>query len=601
MATRTDSDSDSPLLLPKPRELERHGGWVAIPAEVQPSTDTASSMVRLRTSGWLTVTMHPEFSAEAYTLQITATGAQICARDDAGVRHASATLSQLMRQYGARLPTLTIRDQPVFAVRGVMLDVSRNRIPTMAEFARIIPQLAEWKFNHLQLYVEHTIAYVGHDEAWRDHDPLTPSELRQLDDLCAGHGIELAANQNCFGHLSGFLALPRYQHLAEIAPAGTWDFNGLVTRTGPFSLCPEDPAAMAFVADLLSQLTPLIRSPWLNIGCDETFDVGQGRSRAAVASRGRAAVYLDFVRQVCALATGHGKRPQFWADIALEHPECLRELPRELCGLAWGYEGDARFAEWCAALVSAGNAAWVCPGTSSWRSLTGRTTDRRDNLWAAAEQGPAHGASGFLVTDWGDIGHRQQWPISLHGLAEAAHRAWSGTAPYDARAAGMHAFGNPEVGPWLDALGDADRAVRLICGKLSGKIGADGNRLPLRNATALFTDLHLELTAPTIASVDHWQDVVHRLASLQTTRPRTSSSLLDRELAHAVAMARLAAERAIARDARDRAGFKTLAGTYRDLLAEHRDLWLARSRFGGLHLSTSHDLRLITELENACV
>jgi hypothetical protein len=81
----------------------------------------------------------------------------------------------------------------------------------------------------------------------------------------------------------------------------------------------------------------------------------------------------------------------------------------------------------------------VCPGTSTWCSFTGRTWDRQGNLLAAARDGLAGGATGYLATVWGDYGYRQQWPLELHALAEAAHRAWSGTAPFSAQAAGLHA------------------------------------------------------------------------------------------------------------------------------------------------------------------
>ena len=105
----------------------------------------------------------------------------------------------------------------------VMLDVSRDRIPTMEEFGRIVPWLASLKVNHLQLYTEHTFAYAGHEEVWRGWSPLTPAEIREIDALCIGHGIELAANQNCFGHLRTWLELPRYAHLAETH--GDWVFD----------------------------------------------------------------------------------------------------------------------------------------------------------------------------------------------------------------------------------------------------------------------------------------------------------------------------------------------------------------------------------------
>ncbi len=576
------------LLLPTPTQVALQGGWLPMPAT---STWTVCSPLPLppgwepAADGMIQVVSDPTQPAQGYVLTIGTSGIEIRVGAAAGVRHALATLTQIRRQHPERLPTLTITDAPLFAVRGAMLDVSRDRIPTMAEFARMIPQLAEWKFNHLQLYVEHTVAYAGHEAAWQGLDPLTPDELKALDALCAAHGIELAANQNCFGHLSGFLKLPAYQHLAEIAVDGTWDFNGLVTRTGPFSLCPSEPGAKTFVADLLRQLCPLIASQWVNIGCDETFDVGQGRSQAAVAARGRAEVYLDFVRQICALVAAHGKRPQFWADIALEHPEHLAELPADLLGLAWGYEGDADFARWCDQLRAANRDAWVCPGTSSWRSITGRTTDRSANLLAAVAA-HAHGASGFLVTDWGDLGHRQHWPIAAHGLAEAAHRAWSGTAPYDSRASGLHALGNPALGPWLDELGDLDRDLRLI----GGKLRPDGSRAPLRNATALFTDLHL--TTAYIGTAGTWQELGDRLAALAQRRPLATDPLLEAELAHTLAVADFACARAIAR----RAGQPPPHTALHAVIAEYRRLWPQRSRQGGLAASSRHYEQL---MENA--
>ncbi len=565
------------LLLPAPQRIVRHGGWLEVPAAGP--------------EGWATATIDAALPAQGYVLEVTADGCCIRAGDAAGMRHARATLDQVIVCFGLRIPTLTIHDQPLFAVRGVMLDVSRDRIPTMAEFSRIIAQLASWKINHLQLYVEHTIAYAGHCAVWEGLDPLTPDELRTLDHECAAHGIELTANQNCFGHLSGFLKHPDYHHLAEIAPQGTWDFNGLVTRTGPFSLCPGEPAALDFVTDLLTQLCPLIRSPWINIGCDETFDVGQGRSRAAVAERGRAAVYLDFLRAVCGVATALGKRPQFWADIALEHPEALEDLPPGALGLAWGYEPDARFDRWCDQLLSVGRDAWVCPGTSSWRSITGRTSERRGNLLAAAKA-HAHGASGFLVTDWGDLGHRQQWPIALHGLAEAAHRAWSGTSAWDPRSAGLHAFGNVALGPWLDELGEVDRELRLIGGKLQ----ADGSRLALRNATALFTDLHL--TESYVGDASAWQVVADRLTKLAEQQPRSTSAQIDAEVAHTLAVARFACARALTRRGQQarRGGPAASAASLNNLIADHQQLWLARSRRGGLTASCSHYARLLEGL-----
>lgn len=607
----------APLLLPMPRRCVATGGLVVVPERIAIVARDAERLAEAKDLlgewrpcvaaedglGWLDVEWDGCTSAhpEAYALVISDAlpAVRIAARTTAALRHALHTLAQLLKTQDDALPALRIEDEPAFAVRGVMLDVSRDRVPTMDELTHLVDRLASWKINHLQLYTEHTFAYAGHEAVWRNASPLTPAEVRRLDRHCRSRGITLAANQNCLGHLEHWFAEPRYAELAEIAPGQDWDFGGIITKTGPFSLCPTDPRSLELVQDLLDQLLPCFSSPWVNIGCDEAYDVGQGRSRSAVAERGRAAVYLDHVRAVCALAARHGKRPQFWADIALEHPEALADLPAELVGLAWGYEADAPFARWCDQLRAAGREVWVCPGTSCWRSITGRTTERRANLLAAARDGLAHGATGYLVTAWGDLGHRQQWPITQHALAEGAHRAWSGTAPFDARASSLHAFddGTLALGPWLDALGDVDLELR----RMAGKPQADGRPGPLRNASALFTDLHKNLTESWVGDAAAWRAVNERLLALAD--PAQGGAVLwnlpaqlRAELVATLRVAVFAATRARARREtgndtwrRDRDRWKN---ELERLIAEHRRLWLLRCRPGGLDDSCRHYARL---------
>lgn len=610
-----------PVLLPAPRHCQLLHGLVVVPESISIKAselwrwdlareilgDLRPCCAIKRGKPWLDLDAAGPVQnhAEGYRLLIAdgEPAVRITAPTPTALRHALHTLAQLLRQFEDALPALRIDDAPAFSVRGVMLDISRDRVPSQAELLRLVDQLSTWKINHLQLYTEHAFAYAGHEAVWCNASPLTSDEVRELDLYCRSRGIELVANQNCLGHLERWFAHPRYAPLAEIAPGQSWDFGGIVTKTSPFSLCPTDPAAFALIEDLLSQLSPCFRSPLVNIGCDEAYDIGQGRSRADVEKRGRAAVYLEAVGKVCAIARRQGKTPLFWADIALEHPEALAALPDDLIGLAWGYEADAPFARWCAQLQAAGRRAWVCPGTSCWRSITGRTSERRANLLAAAEAGMAHGAEGFLATAWGDLGHRQQWPITLHALAEAAHRAWSGPAEWDPRASSLHAFGDQTlaVGAWLDELGDVDLDLR----SLGGKRGPDGKPGHLRNASALFTDLHKPLKEIWIADAAAWRAVVERLLALADPGRRGAvlwslPSQTRAELMASVRVAVFAATRAqMRREGRPdawRQGSDRWQREVQRIVNEHRRLWLARCRPGGLDDSCRHYERIGEEL-----
>lgn len=553
---------------------------------------------------------------QGYTLEVGAANAgsvngdleaSIRARSMAGVRAARATLVQLIRAAEAggiegcargEMPRCVIEDEPAFARRGVMLDVSRCRVPRMEELFGLIDTLALLKCNHLQLYIEHTFAYSFGEEVWRGWSPITAAELREIDAYCAARGVELAANQNCFGHLRQWLESPRFASLAETH--GEWMFD-VWPRSGAFSLCPTDPASIAFVRKMLEEMLACVRGGWVNIGCDETYDIAYGRSQEACACEGREVVYARFVREIVETARSLGKRSMFWGDIALSRPECLGLIPQDAAVLAWGYEPSTQFGEWCEAVRRSGTAGdgaeagsarevWVCPGTSTWRAITGRTRERRENLDRAAREGAAHAAGGFLVCEWGDCGHWQQRVISLRAMADAMDAAWSGggraSAEEAAGAVGMHALGEgeptvaEEVVRAMDALGDADGALREVCGGLS-RTDRVGKALP--NATAMYADLFQKWDAheTQAGSVTQWRETLARVhdagATLRGLRLGTRNG---EELAHTARLATWACARALARRGE---GEWIEPQKTRDALKDaHVQLWRIGSRQGGL-------------------
>jgi hypothetical protein len=305
----------------------------------------------------------------------------------------------------------------MFAVRSYMLDISRDKVPTMGTLKQLVEILEKFNYNQLQLYTEHTFAYSKHEAVWKDASPMTADEVRELDLFCAMHGIDLVPNQNSFGHLERWLVKPEYNHLAELPHGGApLPWGGF--KKDPTTLCPTDPASLEFLAGLFDELLPNFGSRLFNIGCDETFDLlsPNGRSAVEVKEKGAGRVYLEFLKKVADLARRHGKRPMFWGDIILKHPELVSELPKDMIALDWGYEGNHPFMEEAAKFKAAGLDFYVCPGTSSWNSLSGRVENMRENLEAAERAGRQFGAKGYMVTDWGDGGHWQPLVVSLPGL-----------------------------------------------------------------------------------------------------------------------------------------------------------------------------------------
>lgn len=578
----------------------------------QPRRITPTSGV---TSPRVARTTEPDASlpAEGFTLSIRPDAIRIRHADAAGLRFALATLAQIESQAGPEgLPCLEIEDAPDFPVRGYMLDVSRDRVPTRATLERIVDLMALLRLNHLQLYIEHTFAYPGHETVWRDASPLDAADVVWLDEICRARGIELVANQNGFGHMGRWLKHDRYRPLAE-APDGWQTPWG--TKAPPEVLYP-DAASLDLVLGLYGELARHFTSRRINVGCDETFELGQGRSRVEVASRGRGRVYLDYLLEILASLHAQGKEVLFWGDVVRQHPELVDEIPqRDTIALAWHYEAPTDrpafpeslaetfavlgmspeslcgFEAHVAPFAGTGLPFWVCPGTSTWNSLVGRLSNSMANLRDAAVVGRARGASGYLVTDWGDNGHLQPPSVSFPPLVYGAALAWCADANRD-----------------LDVAAALDR---FVFGDASGGLGAglvlaggvyERTGLGWFNGSPLFYRLlarggpFAALGKATAGGVERATVELEEAAALVAgSRPTCADGdVVRRELLQAIRLARHGARR-LARDE----GFAQhddadLRRDLTDAIAEQRACWALRSRPGGLDDSVARLERTLT-------
>lgn len=537
---------------------------------------------------------------EGYHLTVGDERIGIVARDAAGLAHGFSTLTQLVRQYGKRLPQLHIEDHPDFAHRGVMLDISRDKVPTMATLFGLADMLAEWKVNQFQLYIEHTFAYDRHRAVWKDASPMTGEEILALDAYCAERHIELVPNQNSFGHMNRWLAKKPYNDFAE-APRGVTLPWG---KLAPFTLDPSDPRSLALVEELYAELLPHFTSRMFNVGCDETFDLGMGKSKAIVEKRGAGRVYLDFMLKIHELCARHGRRMMFWGDIIMQHPELIAEIPRDVTALEWGYEADHAYEADTKAFRKAGLPYYVCPGTGSWNSLIGRTDNAMANIRSAATHGRKNGAAGLLNTDWGDNGHMQPLPVSYAGFLYGAAMSWSPDASAEMdlpRALSLHGFDDSSgvTGRVAYDLGNAYQ----INGARSrnGTLPAQMYFLPLDNDWPM----HRVRPGGFDETSDALASLAGRLNPLRMRRP-DAEQIVD-EYQCAIEMADIGCAIGAAKFARTtgasatklRPQYRRAAKRLDAVLPEYERLWLERNRAGGLRDSSARVASLAKALRKA--
>jgi len=308
---------------------------------------------------------------QGYRLRISGGGVELTAGDDAGAFYGRATLRQLRRAHDGELPLCEIDDWPDLPVRGVMLDVSRDKVPTMQTVEDLVDRLATWKVNQVQLYMEHTFAYADHRDVWADASPFTAEEIQRLDGFCRERHVELVPNQNCLGHMGRWLKHDRYRQLAMF-PDG-WTERG--RRRPPGTIDPAKPGSLALVRELLAELLPNFTSERVNVGLDEPFEMPPDRLDD----------YAAWVTTLRGLPELDGRHMLMWGDILADKPELITALPDDVTVCEWGYEDWHPFDARTRQLAEAGRPFWVCPGTSSWLTILGRTTNMIGNCRAAAD------------------------------------------------------------------------------------------------------------------------------------------------------------------------------------------------------------------------
>ena len=509
-------------------------------------------------------------SAESYHLEVSSGGVTIAGGGEAGAFYGVQTLKQLLKTCGGRIPALRIYDQPALDNRGIMLDVSRGKVPTVDALMRLVDNMAAYKLNHLQLYIEHSFDFPSHPSIGAGCDPLSADDVLQLDQYCRARHVELAPNLQSFGHQRHLLSLPQYSHLDEVG----WRWSLTPARDETYQLLDE----------LYADFLPNFSSRWLNVDCDETWDLATGQTKALAAEAGKGRVYLRHILRLRDLAAKYGRRIMLWADVLHNYPELVPELPEDVLLLDWTYEAADTYPS-VESLAKSGRKFWVCPGTSTWNTLFPRLDNALGNIQRLVRDGLAAGASGMLLTDWGDYGHYMPLSLSWYPYVFGAATAWTGarTTPEDFDAAFAPLFlGVPAGHASLTAMRRLGRAVA------APTLGLPNRSL---SAMALFDD---PLVGSRTRAVD--ADALTELQAAAEDAVSAFAPLPEATLRHDYAfMARLTAlaatkaqssritdtDQKIAALTRDRA---TLA-TFR---LEFESRWLRHARRSEIHLTLEH-------------
>jgi len=533
---------------------------------------------------------------QGYNLLINEQNIVITANNEAGLYYGVLTLVQIAT-YGfenGAMPIVEISDFPDFSRRGVTIDISRCKVPTMASLYQYIDMFASWKINEIQLYTEHTFEYQNHKKVWQDASALSSDEILALDKYCTDRFIDLVPNQNGFGHMERWLEHKEYWGIAENETIADPNHSILGIRR---TISAVDKNSVDLIDELYSELLPNFSSQYVNIGGDEPYELGTGKSKEAVEKKGKGQVYLDFLLQLNDLVEKNGKKAQFWGDIILHHPELIKELPDNITCMIWGYRPNHPFDKEASQFNKAKIPFYVCPGTSSWRSVIGRTENALNNQINAAENGIKYGAVGYLNTDWGDSGHPQHLISSYAPYIYGASVSWSLENNRDldinyllnkyvykdpAQKTSQIIFDMGNVNQVVDAKHIFNMTFSNLLKQVNKPMGEHGK-------------LTIDQLTNTIEALN---EIIDRIPTSKSTA--RDAKIIHREIKNSAKLAIHACNLGIAKLKAENGAIENVTAEVKyelsveldAIIAEYREIWVMRNRIGGLSDSIDYLMKV---------
>jgi hexosaminidase len=348
---------------------------------------------------------------QGYVLDVEPSQVVVAGKDAAGLYYGVQTLRQLIVPSNQEAAILGARgrDWPALAYRGTQVDLSRGPVPTLAYLERIVRTIAEFKMNALFMYMEDSFPMAEEPLVGVLTDKLSVNDWKKLVAYAAPYHVEIIPTTEACGHLHKILRFEEYSSMAE--------------RPHGHVLAPGDPNALSFLDQMYSQMAAVFSSPIYHIGCDETVELGLGRSADAVLKEGYGKVYVDNLIQVTDLVKKFHKRVMFWGDVAVQHPEMIPRLPSDLWVASWEYSYHRSYQKWVKPFEGTGMKIFVCPWVASTNLIVPDNEEAAANIGGFLADGRRVGAIGTDVTIWSDDG-QSLYGLNWWGIVYGAASAW---------------------------------------------------------------------------------------------------------------------------------------------------------------------------------
>lgn len=363
---------------------------------------------------------------DGFKIQVCDDEIIIYSKTEAGAYYGCLQLKELFEQTNFEFE---VEDKPDLKIRGVMIDISRSKVPKLDTLKQMVKMFSKLRYNHLQLYVEgFSFEYKSFPNVLNEKNYITLDEYLELEKYANEHYIDFVPNQNGFGHMADWLEKEEYKYLAE-CPEGFYIWG---SHRAPTTLDPTNNDSIELVKKMYKDMLPYVKSNYFNMNFDEPYELGHGKSKKIAEETSIEDVYIEYFNKLANEVKTYGKIPMLWGDVIIHKPEKINKLPQDAVFIDWGYDKDYPFEKHAEILSKQNIRFMLAPGTSTWSTITSRILDMEQTILNSTSNAKKYSADGVLITDWGDIGHLQYLPVSYLGFILGGLNSWTKASLDDA-------------------------------------------------------------------------------------------------------------------------------------------------------------------------
>ena len=305
---------------------------------------------------------------------------------------------------------------------GVMIDCSRNAVPSVSGLKRFIGAVAKMGYNVVMLYTEDTFEVENEPYFGYKRGRYSSQELREIDAYARECGVELVPFIQTLAHLASLKRWRAYRHKI-------FDIDDI--------LLADEPKTYEFLENVFASIEKNFTSRRVHLGFDEAHNIGLGKYKDIHGFCDRYELLMHHLGKVCDIARAHGfettliandlffnLNPGVFAtnEVRTFPREITESVPRGCETVYWDYFAldENRYDAMMKSSKNLCPEVWFSGGAWTWGSFAPNNKYSISRNAAAIPCAIKNGVRKAFFTLWGDNGGECAYEAVLPALMHAA-------------------------------------------------------------------------------------------------------------------------------------------------------------------------------------